>query len=254
MRAVLFLLVAGCFSKPPRPDDDGSTPKDGPSVEAGPRVLQHTTRSRNDGGSLSYTISIQDEPDRYLLVTVQVGGSCTGTVPPITLAEAQDPAMNSLPLTSIASIPGTPCNEFGAQFELYELRSPPVGSLSINIALAGIAPALHSAAIAFANVDGTTPTREIAHATGESALTSVKVDAVDGDLIVNTTGHGTALENPGPKETEIFRTNVDSTTTLNNSGASIVVGRTGLVEMTWEAVGVDQWSSISTPLRSPGAP
>lgn len=246
---VLLLVMAGCFTKPAPP---GGGDPDAAPIEPGPRKLQHTARSRNDGASLTYTISVQDEPDRYLLVTAQIGGNCIDVVPPIITAEVRDTAMNVYPLVSITNVRGVPCGVDAAHLELYELRSPPAGSLAVTIALATQPSSLHSAAIAFANVDQITPTRPIASATGESVLASVVAEAEPGDLVVNTIGHGQTLQNPGPNQTEIFRTNVDSSNTLNNSGASLAPGA-GFVEMTWEAAAVDQWQTIATPLRTAGA-
>lgn len=262
MRGVLLLagvaavagVAAGCFTTPPRPDDDAApAPDDADTVLPGPRVLQDTTRSRNDGPSLAYTISIAPEAN-YVLVTAQIGGTCSNPAPPIATIEARDEAMTTYPLTSIATITGTPCSADGSHAELFELRSPPEGSLEIVIALVGIAPSLHSAAIAFANVDPDNPARATATTSGDSARTSVSVDAMAGDLVVNTLGHGQTIDSPGPKQMELFRTNVDGTTTLNNSSASTAPGRNGAVEMTWEARAVGQWQSIAVALRTPGAP
>ena len=259
MRGVLLIaamagVATGCFTRPPRPADDAApAPDDADLVAPGPRVLQSSARSRNDGPSLAYTISIPSEAD-YLLVTAQIGGTCSNPAPPIATIEARDESMTTHPLTSIATITGTPCSADGSHAELFELRSPPEGSLEIVIALVGIAPSLHTAAIAFANVDPDNPTRATATASGDSARTSVSVEARPGDLVVNTLGHGQTIDTPGPKQMEIFRTNVDSTTTLNNSSASTAAGGSGEIEMTWEARAVGQWQSIAVALRTAGAP
>ncbi len=222
-------------------------------MAAGPRFLREQPADRKQGGSLTYLITVPDEPDCYLLVTAQVGSNCDDTAPAINLAQAKNPQAQLLTLTSIASVTGTPCTG-NTHSELFELRAPPPGTYEITVAVAGVAPSLHSAALVFANVDPTTPTRTGATASGASAFSSVVVDSHVGDLIVNTTGHGAPLETAGPRQTEIFKRNVDTTTTLNNSSASFAAGTGAPIEMTWNAQAVDQWQTISTPLRSPGAP
>lgn len=251
LRAVL-VLAAGCFSKPPRPDELGDAGADG-AGSARPRLVDKLTAARSQASSVTYSISVPDEPDPYLLVTLQLGTHCDDTAPPLALTEVHDQDGASHPLVSIATLTGTPCLG-NTHSELFELRAPAPGTYSVVLSVAGIAPSLHSAALVFANVDRANPIRQTATASGEGALATVAIASVESDLIVNTIGHGTTLEKPGANSTEIFRRNIDSSTTLNNSGASLASGTGGLVEMTWEAVGLDQWQTISAAVRAAGDP
>lgn len=204
---------------------------------------------KKQGNSLSYSITVPETaPDPYLLVTIQVGSNCDDSAPPINLAEVQDANLTSLPLTSITSVTGTPCTG-NTHSELFELRHPAPGTYQVVVAVAGIAPSLHSAAMVFAAVDPENPVRTTLTATGEGALTAVAIPSDESDLIVNTVGHGATIESVGPKQTELFRNNIDDETTLDNSGASIEPGTGAMVEMTWQAASVDQWQTISTALR-----
>ncbi len=251
LRAAVLVLVAGCFSKPPRPDV-GDAGLDGAS-SARPRLVDTLPAARTQASSVTYSITVPEEPDPYLLVTLQVGSNCDDTAPPLATAEVQDQNAVAQPLVSIATLTGTPCLG-NTRSELFELRTPAPGTYSIVLAVSGIAPSLHSAALVFANVDQANPTRGTATASGEGAVATVSITSVESDLIVNTVGHGTTLETPGPEATEIFRRNLDSSTTLNNSGASFAAGTGEGVEMTWEAVGLDQWQTIVAALRAAGEP
>lgn len=203
--------------------------------------------------SVTYSISVPDEADPYLLVTLQLGTHCDDTAPPVNLAEVQDQDGASQPLVSIAAIDGTPCLG-NSHSELFELRAPAPGTYAVVLAVAGIAPSLHSAALVFAAVDRANPIRETATAAGEGARATVSIASEESELIVNAVAHGTALDKPGPNDTEIFRRNIDSSTTLNNSGASLTAGTGAQLEMTWEAGGVEQWQTISAALRAAGEP
>lgn len=254
MRAVVVLvaLVTGCLSKPPRPSGDpGDGGLDGDARPGtGPRVIASLGGSRAAASSLTTTIEVPDRPDRYLLATVQVGSDCATVAPSTILAQVEDADGTLHPLMPIASISGTPCGQT-SRSELWELRAPPAGGLEVTVALDGIAMSLHGAAIVFAGIDQTTPTRAPASASGEGAFTSVEVAAEAGDLVLTTVGHGTTIETPGPLQKELFLVNHGTSTTLDNSSASTAPGA-ALVTTTFEAVGVDQWQTIAVPLRSSG--
>jgi hypothetical protein len=251
MLRVALVLAAGCFSKPPRPEP-GDAGVDG-AASARPRLVDKLAAARSQASSVTYSITIPDEADPYLLVTLQLGTHCDDTAPPVNLAEVQDQDGASQPLVSIASLASTPCLG-NTHSELFELRAPAPGTYAVVLSVAGIAPSLHSAALVFANVDRANPIRETATASGEGALATVAIASEESDLIVNAVAHGTTLEQPGPNATEIFRRNIDSSTTLNNSGASFAAGTGDLIEMTWEAGGLDQWQTISAALRATGEP
>ena len=108
LRAVL-VLAAGCFSKPPRPEP-GDAGTDG-AASARPRLVDKLAAARSQASSVTYSITIPDEADPYLLVTLQLGTHCDDTAPPVNLAELQDQDGASQPLASIASVDGTPVNE-----------------------------------------------------------------------------------------------------------------------------------------------
>ncbi len=253
LRTAVLVLAAGCFTKPPRPDGaSGDAGTDGAS-SARPRLVDKLPAARQQASSVAYSISVPDEPDPYLLVTLQVGTHCDDAAPPLLTAEVRNQIGEVQPLGSIANITGTPCLG-NTHSELFELRAPAPGTYEIVLSVAGVAPSLHSAALVFANVDRESPTRQTATASGEGALAAVLIPSVESDLIVNAIGHGTTLEPPGPNATEIFRRNIDSSTTLNNSGASFAAGTGDLVEMTWDAVALDQWQTISAALRAAGEP
>jgi hypothetical protein len=253
MRAVVALVaLAGCFSKPPRPSGntgDGGADDDA-KLDRGPRVVFQQAASRVQGSSLTNQATVPDALDRYLVVTLQIGASCDVAAPSPILAQAEDENGTVHPLTSIATVLGTPCGET-SRSELLELRAPPAGLLEITVALDGIADSLHSAAIVFAGIDQVTPTRESSTAEGEGAFTSVVVAAEAGDLVLTTLGHGAAIETAGPLQEEVFRLNRGNETTLNNSAASTAPGA-AILTMTFEAIGVDQWQSIAIPLRPSG--
>lgn len=247
---LLVLAVTGCFAKPPRPEGEPADgPADGDATDR-PRLAAAQPASRTAGSSLSYSITIPDEPDRYLLVTIQIGTNCDDSAPPITNAELHA-GIDIVPLVSVAQLISTPCGG-NTHSELYELRAPAPGSHEVVVAVAGTAPSLHSAALAFVNVDGAQPIRAQTMATGDSAMSSVAIASEPGDLVVNTVGFGAAIDGPGASQHEIFRRNVATTTTLHNSAASFASGTGAQLDMTWDAASVEQWQTISTALRAPG--
>lgn len=243
------MLAAGCFTKPPRPDD-GDGPTDG-GASARPVLVDHVSAARVNGSSVAYPISIPD--DAYLLVALQLGSNCDDSAPALALAEVHDPQARSLPLISIAQVTGTPCLG-NTHSELFELRAPAAGTYSVVLSVAGVASSLHSAALVFTGVDRDDPTRMTVAASGEGAVATVAISSAATDLVVDAIGHGTMLVNPGPQDTTVFLDNIDSATTLSNSAASTAAGTGSIVEMTWHAAGLDQWQAIAAALRAAGEP
>lgn len=251
MRAgVALLCLAACFSKPPRPLDSDAPAGDGPIISGTePRMIARQPAARNNGNTLSYSITVPDDVDRFLITTVQVGGDCNEIMQATASVSAFD-GTSSIPLTMLVAIEGTPCSTT-THSEQWQLLAPPVGSLRIDVVLAGTAMALHSGTTIFAGVDQATPARGSIATSGESARADIAIDALAGDLVYATVGHGTTLDMAVAPDKEIYKRNVDSSTTLNNSGASTATGD-GLVEMKWDAVGVDQWQMLATTLQPSG--
>jgi hypothetical protein len=75
------------------------------------------------------------------------------------------------------------------------------------------------------------------------------VTSAAGDLVVNTVGVGSSVVSPGGGATQRFVNNVDSSNTLNNSGASTAPGAAGTKTMTWNVVTSDVWQTISSSLQ-----
>jgi len=215
-----------------------------PDAFVPPQFVAQAYARDADASSLHYSLVVPPGTNRFLLVTVQLGSSCTGTVPGVTSV-----AYGGVSLARITTITGTPCGMTTTRSEQWQLIAPPTGAHDVDVVLAGSALTIHSGALAFVGIDQTTPVRASAIARGAGSSSSVTVSSVPGDLVVNTVGQGTKILAPGAGQAPRFVDNTSTTNTLDNAAASTAPATDATTAMTWTFGDTDEWQTISSALQ-----
>jgi len=223
------------------PIGSADAPPDAPQPPA--FVAEAHTNGANVA-SLRYTLTIPPGSGRFLVVTVQLGSPCAGTVPEVTSV-----TYGNLALTRITTITGTPCGMNTTRSDQWQLVAPPLGTNDVDVVLGGPALTVHSAALAFVGIDQMTPVRATAIARGNGTASTVSVNSAPGDLVVNTVGEGGKIGAPGTGQTLRFLDNNSGGDTLDNSAASTQTAAGTSTTMTWTFTDQDEWQTISSSLQ-----
>jgi hypothetical protein len=195
--------------------------------------------------SLSYALTIPTGTARVLIVSVEIGSNCTVAVPSVS-----DVTYAAVGLTRITSIAGTPCGPMTTRSEQWILVAPAMGTNQVLVTTAAAVPSsIHSAAMAFAGVDQTSPVRAFASASGAATSSSITVPSAVGDMVVSTVGQGTSITAQGPGQTLRFLDNVSSSNTLDNAAGSTAPGGSPSTTMTWTFGGSDEWQTIACSMQ-----
>jgi len=251
-RSVGVVLLGGCSFQPGSSvaGDAGADARADAgadaSADAMPQIAElavATVASGSNTSSLTFSLTIPTGSSRFLLVSVQLGTSCSLGSPDITSV-----TYDGVALTQITSIVGTPCGPSTTRSDQWELVAPATGTHDIVVELSANAQTVHSGAMAFTGIDQLAPVRGSASASGAGTSSSVTVASAVGDVVVNTVGQGNSVSAPGPGQTPQFLRNVDSSNTLNNSAGSTAPGAES-VSMTWTFGSSDEWQTISSSLR-----
>jgi hypothetical protein len=183
-------------------------------------------------------------PDVVLVVFAAVGSHCADLlVPDATLVFA---GTSPSPFHMMT---GTPCSNVLSQSYVWVIASPPAGMHDVAIMLDAPAWSLHGGALLLSNVDIASPVRAVAHESGNGLGSSVLVTSADGDLVVSLVAQGSMIAGAGAGDLVRYTDNVDTTTTLNNSGMSTIAGASPTVDATWTFGIPDDWQAIALSLR-----
>ncbi len=223
---------------------DGTTADAPPDAFVPPQFVAQAYTSGAAVTSVRYSLTVPPGSGRFLIVTVQLGSMCAGTVPDVTSV-----AYDGVPLARITSITGTPCGMTTTRSDQWQLIAPAVGAHDVAVVLAGSALTVHSGALAFAGIDQTTPVRATAIARGAGTASTVTVNTAPGDLVVDTVGQGSKILAPGAGQTQRFLDNISGSDTLDNAAASTAIATGPTATMIWTFAASDEWQTIATSLQ-----
>ena len=222
-----------------RPD---GRPIDG--TEATTPVLVGTPAFASTGAnsSLTFPMTIPPGSKRFLIVSLEISASMTLS-PSVSTVFYGAHAM-----TLIQSVVGAD-DMTNTTSQQWQLIAPPVGNDNVVVTMAAPGVDLHANAMAFANVNQTTPVRDIESQYGDAASSTVSVTSDANDLVETTTGQGTSITgivSPGMIE---FLDNGDGSTSLNNAAGATQPGANGAASVTWAYGGGDIWQTIVASLE-----
>ncbi len=227
----------------PRASDDGGV-RDGVILDAGGPVtfVIAANASTSNSSQLSYPLAVPPGDARFLLVSVEIGSSCTGTAATVTSI-----TYNGVALMPITSIVGTPCGT-NSRSEQWQLVAPAVGTANVAVTLSKTGLSVHSGALELTGVNQAMPVRASASMSGAGNASSLAVASIDGDLVINTVGQGNGISGPGTSQTTIYIRNSSASSTLDNTAASTSPGA-AMVTSTWKFTNADEWQTISSSIR-----
>ena len=201
-----------------------------------------------DASTLTYPMTVPPGANRYMIVSVQLGSDCHVLEPDISSV-----TFDGIPLTQLATITGTPCGMTTTRTDQWVLVAPPTGTFPILVTLSAVtAYSVHSGALAFANVNQTTPVRMSVNATESGTGSFLAIPSTLGDLVVTTVGYGgNFITGAGTDQTIAFNDSEGGGDTLDNAAASTQPGVSPSVAAFWSGGSNDEWQLIGTSLEPP---
>ncbi len=151
-------------------------------------------------------------------------------------------------LQRVTSIVGTPCGASLTGSEVWLADSPGPGPSTAVATLAASVRALHIGVVFVGNASPTAPVRAFTSMSGHAATASLDITSMPGDLVVSFAGHGNLLVAPDPPQTAAYVNNVDSSYSLNNTGAAYVTATAMTTTAGWSFGASDEWQMIAVAL------
>ena len=182
----------------------------------------------------------------HALVAVQLSQNC-GLDPPA-------PAVTSVTLAGVdlqrvTSILGTPCGASLTRSEIWLAEAPAPGPTTAVATLGASVRGLHVGVVFVGGASPTAPVRAFNATSGYADSASLQVTSMPGDLVVSFAGHGNLLVAPDPSQTTAYVNNVDSNSSLDNTGAAYVTATATATTVGWSFGTVDEWQMIAVALR-----
>ncbi|HTR54398.1 MAG TPA: hypothetical protein VMJ10_27085 [Kofleriaceae bacterium] len=227
-------------------------PADGGTIDSAPVApsLVSSAYLAIQSGSpmeISFQLTVPDMPNRLLIVSAEMSSDATDTMPSVASVTYGSQQLTQLDVVTGCG-PTSP--DTMTQSEQWVLVAPQVSaSATVDIMLASPAVTLHGNAMVFQGVNQQTPTRSVAHGSGNDSTSLIDVASTPYDLVESTTGHGGGIVGPAANSTQVFKDNGNGSTSLNNAAGSTTPGATGDAAVGWIYSDMDNWQTIAASLE-----
>jgi len=209
----------------------------------GPPQLLVQKTGHTGSGALMQTLTLSIPPADRTVLLVDVGLSGDANFAPV----IETISFAGLPLTFIDRAMGVPTQPTTVS-ELWQMVAPPAGNNEmVQITLSSPGLSFHAGAFVFEAVDQTAPVRSSVPGSGRGSAATGTIASMPGDTVLGVVGAGSAITLTDGAQ-ELYKDNVSSAYTLDNSSASTAPGADS-VTISWTLAQLDNWQTMLVSLR-----